>query len=51
LALAVTGDLSVEASGQLGWVTLPVIGEVSGGADVALRDMWASVQAGLAIKL
>jgi hypothetical protein len=50
-ALAVTGGLSVEARGQVGWVTLPVIGEVSGGADVALRDLWASFQAGLAITL
>jgi hypothetical protein len=51
LALALTGDLSVEARGQLGWVIWPVIGEVSGGTDVAIRGLWASVQAGLAITL
>jgi hypothetical protein len=51
LAIALTADFGLEARGQAGWVTLPVIGEVSGGPDVAVQGLWASVQAGLAITL
>ena len=50
-ALAITGGFSVDARGQLGWVASPVVGEVSGGPDVALEGLWVSVQAGVTIAL
>ena len=51
LALVVAEGMSVDARGQLGWVTSPVIGDVTGGRQVALEGLWASVQLGLAIAL
>jgi hypothetical protein len=51
LALTLTDGLGVDARGRIGWVTSPVIGEVSGGGEAALRGLWASVEVGLAIAL
>jgi hypothetical protein len=51
LRVTVTEGVSVDARGQLGWVTSPVVGEVTAGGDVALEGLWASVQVGLAIAL
>lgn len=51
LRLMLTDDLSVDARGQLGWVTSEVIGQVAGASDVALEGAWATVQLGIAITL
>jgi hypothetical protein len=51
LAVVVADGVTFDARGQVGWVTSPVIGNVTGGHDVALEGLWASVQLGLAIAL
>jgi hypothetical protein len=43
--------VNLELRGQCGWVMLPVIGEVAGGADVGLEKLWASVQLGVGLSL
>jgi hypothetical protein len=49
--LTLTDRVSLDARGQLGWVTSPVTGEVTGGGGVAIEGAWASVELGLAIVL
>jgi hypothetical protein len=51
LAVVVAEGLTIDARGQLGGVTSPVIGEVTGGHDVAIQGLWASAQIGLALAL
>lgn len=51
LGLTITDGLDVDARGRLGWVTSPVVGEVAGGSEMALRGLWASVEVGMAIAL
>jgi hypothetical protein len=51
LRVRVMGPIALEARGQLGWVTSPVIGEVSSGGEVALKGLWASVGVGVALAL
>jgi hypothetical protein len=51
LGLTISDRVSVDARGEIGWVTSPVVGEVAGGAGVSIEGVWASVQLGLAIAL
>jgi len=47
----ISARISLDARGQLGWVTSPVVGEVAGAPDLALDGPWLSVQLGAAITL
>jgi hypothetical protein len=49
--IAVTGALRIDARAQVGWVVLPVIGEVARGGDIELKGLWASLQLGAALAL
>jgi hypothetical protein len=50
-AVALSRDVRIEGRGEAGWVTSPVIGDVSTGAGVALEGLWASVEVGVALAL
>ncbi len=49
--LALTKSLGLGAQGQWGWVTSPVVGDVTGARSVSLQGSWLSVQAGIALSL
>jgi hypothetical protein len=51
LSYGLSEALNVEARGQAGWVTSPVVGLVDGGADIRLEGGWASMQIGMALAL
>ena len=50
-SLALTDALRLDLRAQLGWVTLPVVGDVSRADAIALKGAWASAQIGLALAL
>ncbi len=51
VSLALTGAVHLDAKGEAGGVTSPVVGNVTGGADVALKGFLASFQAGVTLAL
>jgi hypothetical protein len=51
LGLTISDRVSVDARGEIGWVTSPVVGNVAGGSGVSIEGVWASVQLGVAIAL
>jgi hypothetical protein len=50
-AYAATDTLAVDLRAETGWVTLPVVGQVARGDDVAIQGAWTSLFAGLSLAL
>ncbi len=51
LAFALAETVRVDAGAQAGWVTSPVVGEVTGGSDTSLSGLWTTAQVGLSLSL
>jgi hypothetical protein len=49
LSCALTETVRVDLRGEMGWVTLPVVGQIARGRDVEIGGLWTTVQVGAAL--
>jgi hypothetical protein len=51
VAYAATDALSLDLRAEMGWVMLPVVGQVARGNDIAIQGAWTSVLVGMSFAL